>query len=134
MLRIALAFAIIFSTAAFAADEPRKINFTEVLTDQDGFVMTECADIPAPKSEDVCKVHRPITLGMLAMRALAAPEQGIAADESLKRGQLAISVYKSEGAQLTVEEIALIKKQIAKFFGPLVVVKTFALLDPAQAK
>jgi hypothetical protein len=132
MLRYIIATVLLAaSSAAFGADEPRKIDFQTVLVDQDGKGMTECADDPAPKGEEVCKVRRPVTLGMLALRALSAPEQNLAQDESLKRGQLALSIYKSASAQLTVEEIALIKKQIAKFFGPVVVARSFSLLDPA---
>jgi hypothetical protein len=77
----------------------------------------ECADNPAPKANEACKFSHPV--------------MNLPQDEALKRGQLALSVYKSDGAPLTAEEIALIKKQIAKFFGPIMVVKAFALLDPA---
>lgn len=114
---------------AFAADAHR-VDFTQALIDQDGVVMVECVDpVGAPMSD--CKSRREVTLGSVAMRSLASPEQGITAEDSLRRGQLALSVYKSTGADLTVEEIALIKKQVAKTFGPLVVARVFPLLDPA---
>lgn len=132
MVRALTAIFLIFVLVpAFAADEPRKVDFQTVLTDQDGEPMTECIDDPLPKGGEVCKVKRPVTLGTVSLRSLAAAEQGLAPDESLKRGQLAISVYKSAGAQLTAEETALIKKQISKFYSPLIVMRAFPLLDPA---
>ena len=43
-------------------------------------------------------------------------------------------VYKSAAAELTVDEIKLIKDQVAKTWGPLIVARAFPLLDPATAK
>lgn len=68
------------------------------------------------------------------MRALSAPEQGLAPEESLKRGQLAFNVYTSKAAQLTVDELAMIKRLIAKAYGPIIVARAFPLLDPASTK
>lgn len=118
-----------FCLPAFAEDGPRKIDFTTVLTDADGEAIVECAN-----AEDKdCKVKRPMTLGLFAMRALAVAEPNVPQDEALKRGQLALTVYKATAAQLTAEDIATIKKAIAKNYSPLVVVRAFALLDPASA-
>lgn len=131
MIRIAaVSAALLFALPAFAADEPRKIDFTVNMVDQDGEVLMECAENPPPAKAEECKAKRPVTLGMVAMRAVAAQEQGLAPEESLKRGQLALSIYKSPAAQLTAEEVALIKKQVAKFYAPLLVVRAFAILDP----
>lgn len=116
------------------ADEPRKINFTAVITNQDDKAMRECADDPAPKKDEECKVWQNVTLGMIVLRALSMPEQGLAPDVSLKRGQLALRVYKSEDAVLTAEEIASIKTQLAKMFSPLLIARAFPMLDPATAK
>lgn len=117
-------------TAAFAADAPRKIDFTTVLEDQDSVPFQECAD----QYDKDCKIKRPMTLGSAALRSLGMVEPNLDLVESQKRGQLAISIYKSTAAQLTSEEISLIKKQIAKGFNPLVVVRAFAILDPATEK
>lgn len=119
------------SSVAIAADDPRKINFTTILLDQDNAPITECIDSPAPKDFADCKSKQPVTLGVISMRALVAGEQGLAQDESLKRGQLALSVYKANAVQLPAEDIALIKKQIAKNYSPLMVLRTFQILDPA---
>jgi hypothetical protein len=121
---------LLFASTAFAADAPHKIDFTVILLDADNEPMQECA-APERAADGVCKEKRTITLGAVAMRALTAPEQGISGEDSLKRGQLALGVYRSPGAELTAEEIALIKKQVAKFYSPLVVARAFPLLDPA---
>lgn len=132
MYRLCLFVMLAFcASAALAADDSRKVNFQIVIVDHDNEAMTECADDPPPKPGEACKVKRPVTLGLIAMRALVAPEQNLPPEEGLKRGQLAMSVYKSPGALLTAEETALIKKQIGKFYGPLIVMRAFALLDPA---
>lgn len=132
-MKLAFALALALSTSALA-EEPRKINFTEALTDMDGVVMTECADKPVPKTEAECKAQQPVTLGVVALRALVQPEQNVSPDDGLKRGQLALAVYKAEDAKLTAEEISLIKKQMAKIYSPLVIVRAFTMLDPASAK
>lgn len=115
------------------AEAPRQINFTLVLAGPDNKVMKECADDPAPKKDEECKSWQPVTLGMIVLRAMSAPEQGLAPDVSLKRGQLGLRAYKAESLVLTSDEITIIKNQIAKTFSPLIVAITFPMLDPATA-
>lgn len=126
---VAAILAACLATSAFA-EEARKIDFTTVLLDQDGKPMLECADV----GDRECKEKKPLTLGAASMRALAAPEQGLDPSASLKRGQLALSVYKSTGSVLTAEDITLIKTQISKIYTPLVSARAFPLLDPASGK
>lgn len=133
-MRVVLALLVSVLSIPALAEEPRKINFTTVMLNQDDKVMTECADDPAPKKDAECKVMQNVTLGMVVMRALVVPEQGLAPDISLKRGQLALRVYKSEDAVLTAEEITSIKTQMAKVFSPLVIARAFPILDPATPK
>jgi hypothetical protein len=132
----ALACLMFAAAAASAADAARKIDFTAPILDQDDMPMRECTEPATLAATDPgCKAARTVTLGALAMRALVAPEPGIAPEESLKRGQLALDVYRSAGAELTAEDIALIKRLINKVYPlPLVVVRTFPLLDPAAVK
>lgn len=126
--------AILWSIPSIAADG-RKIDFTVVLTDADDQPIIECADPQnVDPSNPACKTKRPFTLGTAAERALVSPEQGITPEESLMRGQLGLSVMHSAGATLTAEEVALIKKRIAANYPPLVVARTFPLLDPAAVK
>lgn len=124
---VALAAFVAFITPCRAADAPRKIDFTVVLTDQDDRPLQECAE---PDDRE-CKVKRPITLGSIALRALSAQEQGLSPDESLKRGALAMSVYKASAAELSADEISLIKRQIAKIASPFIVARAFPILDPS---
>lgn len=131
-LGILLAGMLLAASVAHAADV-RAIDFTAVLLDQDNEPMSECADAqPDPKQP--CKMFRYLTLGTIAMRALAMPEQNLPAEESLKRGQLALRVYRASDAVLETGEIETIKRCIAKAWGPLVVARAFAILDPATIK
>lgn len=127
-----LAVPMWFSPAS--AEEPRKVDFTTILLDADNEAITVCVDNPTPLDDRDCKARRPLTLGMVSMRALSAPEQGLAPEESLKRGQLAFNVYTSKAAQLTVDELAMIKRLIARAYGPIIVARAFPLLDPASTK
>jgi hypothetical protein len=131
MLKYVLPFCVI-ATTAFAGDEPRKIDFTSVIMDQDDQPLRECTDDPLPKEIRECKAYKSVTLGMIAFRALASAERDVPQDESVRRGHLGLTIYKAAAAQLTAEEITLIKKQIAKNYSPLVVVRAFGILDPAE--
>jgi hypothetical protein len=122
------------ATTALAADA-RSINFATVITNEDGKPYVECTDPPTAESTDpACKAQHDLTLGIIAFRALSRPEQGVAAEDNLLRGNLALRVYKAGELSLSVEEIALIKKRIGVVFAPVVVARCFPLLDPATAK
>lgn len=134
-MRILFGVFLLFTQAAFAADS-RKIDFTAILTDADNQPIYECAN-PGPSipaNDPACKDKRPFTLGLAAERALIQPEQNLSPEDSLMRGQLALNVLNSSGAELKAEEIALIKKRIAALYGPLIVARAFPLLDPAAGK
>lgn len=131
-MRLATALLLAFTIPALA-DAPRQINFTQVLMNPDGKAMRECADDPAPRKDEECKTWHSVTLGMIVLRALSQPEQGLASDISLKRGQLGLRAYKAESLVLTADEITIIKNQIAKLYSPLIVAITFPMLDPATA-
>lgn len=129
MKKIVVLLSLLISPAF--ADDARKVNFLAVLTDADGKPLSECVK-PDDKGECAAGAERrEITLGMLSMRALVIPERDLAPEQSFLRGQLALAVYKSPGLSLTAEEMAMLKKQIAKWFSPLYVVRAFPLIDPA---
>ncbi len=121
---------LLMVSPAFAADEPRKIDFTTVLLDPDDKPLTECADDPLPKEMRDCIARRPITLGLVALGALSMFEQGLAPEEVAKRGALGLELYKATAAALTPEDIVLLKKQIAKRYTPLMAIRAFRLIDP----
>jgi hypothetical protein len=127
MRNILILAAALFSTSALAVD----VDFSAVITDQDGMPVIDCAGSPKD-----CEGKPPLTLGKVAMRALTASfedERALTGEEKLKRGDLALRAYKSERSmQMTAEEVALVKRLIAKGYGPLIVVRTWPLLDPAS--
>lgn len=113
MLVLWIGFAIL--ATAHAAE----INFGTALLDQD--------------DKPIMDGDKPLTLGRAAMVALMAPqpdEQTLPADEKLRKGKLALKVYANGVLDLSVEDIALVKKYIGKTYGSLVVVRAFPLLDP----
>jgi hypothetical protein len=123
MRLIIVLLSLLFITPAFAGGTPRTVDFTTVLLDQDDKPFTECVDTD-------CKSKVQITLGRVALRALSNPEQGMKPEDSVLRGDLALRVYKAKDVILTPEDTVLIKQCIAKLFGPLIVVRSFQLLDP----
>lgn len=73
------------------------------------------------------------TLGIMTRNALLQPHQdepGLSGDEKLKRWNLA-NKAQGTGVTLTAEDVALIKKLIAKSYSALIVGRTWPLLDPA---
>lgn len=101
------------------------INFAAKLTDQD--------DKPIIDGDKV------LTLGRAAMVALMTPqidEQQQPVEEKLRKGDLALRAYRAsvleQATEISIEDVALIKKYIGKTYGPLVVVRAFPLLDPKK--
>jgi hypothetical protein len=127
----AAACIIFASVHAHGAEGSRLIDFTAVLSNPDGEAFQDCADETAQSAES-CKKLRPLTLGIATFRALTLPEQGLNETESWKRGHLGYSLYREKGASVTAEDIALIKKQMAKRYSPAITAVAFPLLDPAQ--
>lgn len=118
--------AALLTTSAFAVD----MDFSAVLTDQDGAPIIDCA---GPD----CASKPPLTLGKVAMRSLTASfedERNLSGEEKFKRGQLAEKVYSGGSVALSAEDTALIKRLIAKGYGPLIVLKAWRLLDPTSVK
>jgi len=65
-----------------------------------------------------------------ALLATFQDEQNLPGEEKAKRYVLATRIYSNpEKLELKAEEVALIKKQIGRLFGPLVVGQAFAMLD-----
>lgn len=127
MTKIAL-FSLLWVTSAVAAD----VDFSAVLTDQDDKPVIDCAGKP-----EECPDKNPLTLGKVALRVLTAPfddERNISGEEKFKRGQLAMRVHNGGVVTLQAEDVALIKRLVAKGYGPLIVYRAWPLLDPATGK
>lgn len=93
------------------------IDFTSILLDLDSK--------PLKDGETI------YTLGHVSTNALIVThvDERIDGEEKVKRFMLACKT-KGPAVTLTAEEIALIKKLVGKAYGPLVVGRAWALLDP----
>jgi hypothetical protein len=72
------------------------------------------------------------TLKDVAVDALLAQfqdEQNLSGEEKCKRYVLATRIYGNDEIELTVEEVALIKKLIGRGFSPLVVGQAYSMLE-----
>lgn len=95
-----------------------EINFGTVLTDID--------DQPIKDGEKVLTLGRAAAVALM----LQSPEDSaLPGDEKAKRGHLATLVYPAKPMDLSVDDIALIKKLIGRAYGPIVVTRAYPLLD-----
>lgn len=88
------------------------------------------------KNLDGTSLPEPQTLGAVLQNALLFPyqdEPNLAGEEKMRRASLALRIHSGDG-EMTVEEIALCKKLVAKAYAPLVVLRAWQALDPASAK
>ena len=76
---------------------------------------------------------KPATLGGVSVDALLATfqdEQNLSGEEKLKRWELAVKIKNGvDPVELSVEEIALIKKLIGKAYGPLISGQAWQMLE-----
>lgn len=106
-----------------------EVDFSTIITDADGAPIIDCTTD--------CGGKPPLTLGRVSMRALTAiynDEPSLSGEDKFRRGELAMRVYKGGSVALTAEDTALLKRLIAKGYGPLIVLKTWPLLDPVAGK
>ena len=127
-MKLAAAF-LLLATPALAAD------FGATKGGPDGVALPSCAEaLPA------CAL--PMTLGKVASSALFAsfPDEsdprggGLSGEEKVKRAALGLKIYVAGELALSAEETALVKKVIAKGYGPLIVHRAWVLLDPTEKK
>jgi len=94
--------------------------------------ITDLAGQPLKEGETIATV-RSVTVN--ALQALFADEQNLAGGEKVHRALLAQRIYDAkEPLALKVEDVALIKKLVGKAYGPLVVMRAWAVLDPQAVK
>lgn len=120
MKRVLIAAALIAAVCTPAA----ALDFTQPLHQLNGEPFTSPDGKPTS-----------VTLGTLAETALltlGADEAALPGEDRVKRFVLAQRVHESKDAVLTADEIALIKKLIAKTYGPLFVGQAWRMLDPAS--
>ncbi len=98
-----------------------KINLSTVITDLSG--------------EAVKDGEKDLTLSTVCISALLMPDQqDQPAKEKVERFHLAEKVHAAGEQDLSVDDVALLKKLIGKLFPPLVVGRAFAVLDPPPPK
>lgn len=77
-----------------------------------------------------------LTINEVTQNALLASypdEQNLSGEEKVRRWVLAMKIDRQrKNPDLTADEIALIKKLIAKAYNPLIVGQSWSLLDPAS--
>jgi len=78
----------------------------------------------------------PMSLGDVAANALLSPhkDENPSGAEKVKRWSLAMRVHAAKDAELTADDIKLIKDLVAQAYAPLIVGQAWAILDPASVK
>ncbi len=75
-----------------------------------------------------------ITLKTIATSSLLAAfpdEASLSGEDKFKRWQLASKIQSDKTDDLSIDDLALIKKLVAKFYTPLVVGQAWLMLDPS---
>lgn len=106
------------------------IDFTTVLKDQDDQPLK---DMFAMQTNGGVEVD--LTLGRVASHSLmiqGQDDQNLSGEDKFSRGALAFKIRDNSSADLKAEDIVLIKKQIAKLYSPVVVYRSYPLLDNAE--
>lgn len=98
-----------------------KVNFDKQLVDLDGTII--------PDAKGNSAILRGISVD--ALLAAFNDEQNIAGEEKLKRYILAEKIYKKED-DLSVEELALLKKLIGKAYTPLIVGQSWKIIEEGE--
>ena len=138
--RQALRLACVFGAALLAgfpaqAGEGKRhaVDMTAVMLDDNG---RPAADFSAREEKDeadpLCRKCPRLTLGRAVAQALFAafPEDRDTAEQKWARAALAQRVRNDPAAVLTAEEIAVVKKQLGKAFGGVLLMQAYPLLDP----
>ena len=119
---ITIAFAVlVFAGEVFAQTLPRTIDMTAPFVSLDGVQLKGDGD-------------RQETLGSVVARVLMqVPDQKATLQELLQRGDLAKRVKDNPKAEMTSEEIALVKRLLVEGYKtPMVVMPAVCAIDPAE--
>lgn len=120
MKRILLASLMLAPVSAFALD------WTQPIYDSNNAPIPDC-DKDHPGCGEV------FTLGKAATTALFGSyqdEPNLAGEEKFKRATLAMRLKDAKDYTPTAEDIATIKKLVAKAFAPIVVMRVWRAVDP----
>lgn len=81
--------------------------------------------------------RKAITLGIVCCNALLAnypDEQGLAGTDKVHRFYLAQKAAKGEVADVSVDDVVLIKMLLGKGFGTMIVGRAYELIEPPPTK
>lgn len=120
---------IVFLAAALFASPALAIDFAKPFTGDDGKPVCG-VEI---KAAEECPADKVFTLRIATRNALYATfedEKTLSGDEKFKRAELAQGIVGSGDVKLKAEDVALIKRLIAKLYGPLIVYQAWTALDP----
>lgn len=121
------------STSAIAADEPRKIDFTQVVKDLNGNEGVDCAEIKPDGSG--CARIVPMTIGRIAAGALDRADKNIAVPDKIIRAGLAYKIINANNAVLTSDEITMIKTAVGKLeISNAFIFQVIKAIDPVSVK
>lgn len=118
---VSLILLLLVATSSVAAE----IDFTQDLYGIDGSRLQQQVVKDGPLE--------PLTLGDVAVVALVSPsddERNLDPMKKFQRDRLARKIYKNSKAELSPEEVSLIKERIGKIYGPVQIGASWPLLDP----
>jgi len=110
--------------ALLSASPAMALDFTQPITTLDGKPFKD----PSGQVSD-------ITLAVIAENALLqaySDETNLSGEDKIKRYTLARKIEDNKKVDLSAEEIALLKKLIAKSYNPLITGQSWHMLDPAS--
>lgn len=149
MLAAAAALSFLIASPAFA------IDYTQVILDEQGCPMhddpnlttirttaTIADPVKCPRAEKMMPPD--LTLGLIAYHAMmwVAPDETpgypgstpINGEQKQERGDLGKRVRNAKDDATTPEELTIIRKQVGKLYGPMIVSEVFPLLNPTAKK
>jgi len=118
-----------------------KVKLNTELKDFEGNAMVFAVAIagqPATDTQPAVKAQPAVnaTLGKMMIESLLVTfkdEENLSGEEKLKRWQLAIKIKNAEvTVEMTVEEIALVKKLVGKAYSTIIVGQVWELLEGAE--
>lgn len=111
-----------------------KIDVTQQLAELDGAPMVTGKQI-CQMCGQVVGNEEPMTVRLAAVRALTAAfrdEQSLSGEKKIVRFHLALKIIDEDKPSLTAEEVVLVKKLVGKMFGPVIVGRIWAIMDPPE--
>lgn len=122
---------LLLTAPALAAESPRTIDMTTVITDLRGKPIPDGTQVTS--ADPKCDNCTALTLGMVAATALLADrkdEPNLTAVDKAKRGVLAMKILGDKAAVLTAPQVSEIER-LLNVWPPLIVAKALPLIDPA---